>query len=267
MCAGDGIDGGGERRRAGDTPLMGEWRAGKWRAGWLNACPSLPILLVTGGLSFSPDWRISACLYMTARACQFACSTDNKRACACQNRWRCVTVSTQCCLLLAWPSTSRHVSFHNQGKGKMGRRNHPGFLPASFCRCLFGINRIPMPLAMLSPSRFLLFLVCFLLSLRLSLSPLVSSPCLCFGIKALKFKKSLFVCCFKITFQCFFYFSPPAPQNRDNEICLLLLWPNQCQKVRLLFSDARLFIFHNLNWLTSEKKKKAAEKNKGLSGN
>lgn len=34
--------------------LMGEWRAWKWRAGWLNACPSLPILLVTGGLSFSP---------------------------------------------------------------------------------------------------------------------------------------------------------------------------------------------------------------------
>lgn len=100
------------------------------------------------------DWRISACLYMTAWACQFACSTDNKRACACQNRWRCVTVSTQCCLLLAWPSTSRHVSFHNQGKGKTGRRNHPAFLPASFCCCLFGINLIPMPLAMLYPSHY-----------------------------------------------------------------------------------------------------------------
>ena len=38
----------------GKALLMGEWRAWKWRAGWLNACPSLPILLVTGGLSFSP---------------------------------------------------------------------------------------------------------------------------------------------------------------------------------------------------------------------
>lgn len=95
------------------------------------------------------DRHISACLYMTAWARQFACSTDNKRACACQNRWRCVTVSTQCCLLLAWPSTSRHVSFHNQGKGKMGQRNHPAFLPASFCGCIFRINLIPRPLAML----------------------------------------------------------------------------------------------------------------------
>lgn len=92
--------------------------------------------------------RITDCLYMTAQARQFACSTDNKRACACQNRWRCVTVSTQCCLLLAWPSTSRHVSFHNQGKGKTGRRNHPALLPASFCCQLFGINLIAMSLAM-----------------------------------------------------------------------------------------------------------------------
>ena len=161
---------------AGDALLMGEWRAWKWRAGWLNACPSLPILLVTGGLSFSPDRRISACLYMTAWARQFACTTDNKRACACQNRWRCVTVSTQCCLLLAWPSTSCHVSFHNQGKGKTGRRNHPAFLPASFCCCLFGINLIPMPLAMPLPSHFLLFLVCFVPSCWLSASP-PSPPC------------------------------------------------------------------------------------------
>lgn len=129
-------------------------------------------------VSHFPDRRISACLYMTAWARQFACSTDNKRACACQNRWRCVTVSTQCCLLLAWPSTSRHVSFHNQGKGKMGRRNHPAFLPASFCCCLFGINLIPMPLAMLFPSHFFLFLVYFVsscwLSVCLSVSP---KPC------------------------------------------------------------------------------------------
>lgn len=181
------VEGGG---RKGDAPLMGEWRAWKWRAGWLNACPSLPILLVTGGLSFS-DCRISACLYMTAWARQFACTTDNKRACACQNRWRCVTVSTQCCLLLAWPSTSCHVSFHNQGKGKTGRRNHPAFLSASFCCCLFGINLIPMPLAMLFPSHFLLFLVCFVPScwLSVSFSRLVSPSCLCFGIKALKFKE------------------------------------------------------------------------------
>lgn len=106
------------------------------------------------------DQRISSCLYMTAWARQFACSTDNKRACACQNRWRCVTVSTQCCLLLAWPSTSRHVSFHNQGKGKTGQRNHPGFLPSSFCCRFFRINLIPMPLAMLFLSRFLRFSVC-----------------------------------------------------------------------------------------------------------
>lgn len=51
------------RRALGDTPLMGEWRAWKWRAGWLNACPSLPILLVTGGLSFSRPAHICLPLY------------------------------------------------------------------------------------------------------------------------------------------------------------------------------------------------------------
>lgn len=47
----------------GCTLLMGEWRAWKWRAGWLNACPSLPILLVTGGLSFSQPAHICLPLY------------------------------------------------------------------------------------------------------------------------------------------------------------------------------------------------------------
>lgn len=145
-------------------------------------------------VSHFPDWRISACLYMTAWACQFACSTDNKRACACQNRWRCVTVSTQCCLLLAWPSTPRHVSFHNQGKGKMGRRNHPAFLPASFCCRLFGINLIPMPLAMLSPSHFLLFLVCFPLSCWLSVC--LSPHPVCVLAKSTQVLKKPLVCCF-----------------------------------------------------------------------
>lgn len=47
----------------GHTPLMGEWRAWKWRVGWLNACPSLPILLVTGGLSFSRPAHLCLPLY------------------------------------------------------------------------------------------------------------------------------------------------------------------------------------------------------------
>lgn len=147
-------------------------------------------------VSHFPDQHISACLYMTAWTRQFACSTDNKRACACQNRWRCVTVSTQCCLLLAWPSTSRHVSFHNQEKGKTGRRNHPAFLAASFCCCLFGINLIPMSLAMLSSSCFLLFLVCFPpISLSICLALPLPLPCLCFGIKALILKEWLISVC------------------------------------------------------------------------
>lgn len=51
------------RRVLEDTLLMGEWRAAKWRAAWLNACPSLPILLVTGGLSFSRPAHICLPLY------------------------------------------------------------------------------------------------------------------------------------------------------------------------------------------------------------
>lgn len=47
----------------GGCLLMGEWRAWKWRAGRLNACPSLPILLVTGGLSFSQLAHICLPLY------------------------------------------------------------------------------------------------------------------------------------------------------------------------------------------------------------
>lgn len=193
-------------------------------------------------VSHFPNRRISACLYMTAWARQFACTTDNKRACACQNRWRCVTVSTQCCLLLAWPSTPCHVSFHNQGKGKMGRRNHPAFLPVSFCYRLFGINLMPMPLAMLFPSHFLLFLACFVPSCWLSVARL------CFALLFVLLPNSTqiyrvarppFVCCFKIAFRF---------PNRDNEICLLWFGPDQCQKVSLLFLDAFLFIFPILNW-------------------
>lgn len=52
---------------------------------------------------------------------QFACSTDNKRPCACQNRWRCVTVPTQCCLLLAWPRdpSARLLTI---SRGEMGKK-------------------------------------------------------------------------------------------------------------------------------------------------
>lgn len=145
---------------------------------------------------------------MTARARQFACTTDNKRACACQNRWRCVTVSTQCCLLLAWPSTPCHVSFHNQAEGKMGRRNQPAFLPVSFCCCLFGINLIPMPLVMPFPSHFPFFFSLFCSGLLavclLSLSP-HSLTCLCCGMKALKFKEWLISLCLLFQDNIFFF--------------------------------------------------------------
>lgn len=119
---------------------------------------------------------------MTAGARLFACTTDNKRACACQNRWWCVTVFTQCCLLLAWPSTPCHVSFHNQGEGKMGQRNHPAFLPVSSC-CRFSAF----------PSHFLWFFACFdhlagCLSLFLHLL-------FCGGIIALRFKEQLTSVC------------------------------------------------------------------------
>lgn len=176
---------------------MGEWRPGNdERADWMlvHHYPFSWLQVV----SHFPNRRISACLYMTAWAHQFACTTDNKRACACQNRWRCVTVSTQCCLLLAWPSTSCHVSFHNQGKGKMGWRNHPAFLPVS-CYCLFGINLIPMPLVMLFPSHFFLFLACFVPSYWLSVPRLCLSPLFELWHKS----TSQFVCCLKITCQLF----------------------------------------------------------------
>lgn len=120
------VEGGG--RMGGWGYSADGWMAGLEMTSGLTEC--LSITLHSLGYRWSlifPDRRISGCLYMTAWAHQFACTTDNKRACACQNRWRCVTVSTQCCLLLAWPSTLCHVSFHNQGKGKTGRRNHPAF--------------------------------------------------------------------------------------------------------------------------------------------
>lgn len=190
------------------------WMAGLEMTSGLTECLSItPHSLGYRWSLIFPDRRISACLYMTAWARQFACTTDNKRACACQNRWRCVTVSTQCCLLLAWPSTPCHVSFHNQGKGKTGRRNHPAFLPASFCCCLFGINLIPMPLAMPLPSHFLLFLVCFVPSCWLSVPPPhppcpPPSVCVLAGIKALKFKEWLISLCllFQDNISAFFSF-------------------------------------------------------------
>lgn len=171
------------RRTLGDPLLMCEWRGwgnDEW-ADWMlvHHTPFSWLQVVSHFL----DRHISACLYMTARTRQFACSTDNKRACACQNRWWCVTVSTQCCLLLAWPSTSRHVSFHNQGKGKMGQRNHPRFLPTSFCCRFFRINLIPKPLAMLSPLTYFyslsVFFRVFFLTICLSLSTYLSLPSVC----------------------------------------------------------------------------------------
>lgn len=133
----------------GGVMLADGWMAGLEMTSRLTEC--LSITTHSLGYRWSlifPNRRISASLYMTAGARQFACTTDNKRACACQNRWRCVTVSTQCCLLLAWPSTLCHVSFHNQGEGKMGLRNHPAFLPV-FCCCFFAF-----------PSHFLWFFAC-----------------------------------------------------------------------------------------------------------
>ena len=104
-------------------------------------------------VSHFPNRHISALLHMTARAHQFACSTDNKRACACQNRWRCVTVSTQCCLLLAWPSTPRHVSFHNQGKGKSGRKEASSYSLAFTASSSSSLLLLPLllPLLLLLP--------------------------------------------------------------------------------------------------------------------
>lgn len=68
----------------------------------------------------------------------FACSTDNKRPRACQNRWWCVTAPTQYCLLFAWPLTSLHVFFPpSEKKGrkkKKEKKTHTFF---------FGINLIP----------------------------------------------------------------------------------------------------------------------------
>lgn len=193
----------------------GGWRGGGGRRWWVNGGPGnderADWMLVhhypfswLQVVSHFPNRRISACLYMTARARQFACTTDNKRACACQNRWRCVTVSTQCCLLLAWPSTPCHVSFHNQGEGKMGRRNQPAFLPVSFCCCLFGINLIPMPLVMPFPSHFPLFFSLFCSGLLavclLSLFPPPKLVCVvAWKHSNLKSGSSHFVCCFKIT--------------------------------------------------------------------
>lgn len=114
----------------------GAWvlRAGVWgRETPLNACPS-SLSAVTGGLIFPPADR---CCLMTAGQ-QFACSTDNKRPCACQNRWRCVTVPTQCCLLLAWPSDLSACLPHNQeGDGEE-------ITAAPF----LWINLIPMPLSL-----------------------------------------------------------------------------------------------------------------------
>lgn len=134
----------------GGVMLADGWMAGLEMTSGLTEC--LSITTHSLGYRWSlifPNWRISASLYMTAGARQFACTTDNKRACACQNRWRCVTVSTQCCLLLAWPSTPCHVSFHNQGEGKMGQRNHPAFLPVFSCCCFSAF-----------PSYFVWFFAC-----------------------------------------------------------------------------------------------------------
>lgn len=133
--AGDGIDGGGGgRRRAqrGDTPLMGEWRAWKWRAELTECLSITPHSLGYRWSLIFPDRRISACLYMTAWARQFACTTDNKRACACQNRWRCVTVSTQCCLLWLDPRPRAMSPFIIRERGRRGEEIiQPSFLPPS----------------------------------------------------------------------------------------------------------------------------------------
>lgn len=195
MCP-DGIDGGSEVQGGfggGLLSLMGEWRAGNDKeADWMLVHHSPFSWLQV--VSHFPDRRISACLYMTARARQFACSTDNKRACACQNRWRCVTVSTQCCLLLAWPSTSRHVSFHNQGKGEDGARNHPAFLSCLFLLLPLWNKSYTNAISYALLPHFLL--VCFVPSHRLSFCPSVSlSPRLCFGVNTLKFKEWLISVC------------------------------------------------------------------------
>lgn len=99
----------------------------------VNACPS-PLSAVTGGLIFPPA---DSCCLMTAGQ-QFACSTDNKQPCACQNRWRCVTAPTQCCLLLAWPSDLSACLPHNQ------ERDGEEIAAAPF----LWINLIPMPLSL-----------------------------------------------------------------------------------------------------------------------
>lgn len=95
--------------------------------GGLNACPSL-LSAVTGGLIFSP----CRSLWLYDRgAGKFACSTDNKRPRACQNRWRSVTVPTQCCLLPAWPPDLTACLLSQAGRRWGRNRSSPPRTPPS----------------------------------------------------------------------------------------------------------------------------------------
>lgn len=81
----------------------------------------------------------------------FACSTDNKRPRACQNRWWCVTAPTQYCLLFAWPLTSLHVFFLQSEKKRKRKERKPTLL-------CFGINLILKSLFSFLPPLFHSFL-------------------------------------------------------------------------------------------------------------
>lgn len=193
MCAGDRIDGGGGRW--GGTPLMGEWRAWKWRAGArLNACPSPASLPVTGGLSFSPSdcRRICPALFPYDRPASPICMYDRQQTGPVHVKIGGGAWQFQHNAVSFWldPRPPCHVSFHNQP----GRRRRWGegmaqarFLPAPPSS---GINLIALPLVMplLPFSHFLLFLCLFCSGL------LVVSLCL-----SVVFALTLSVCCFKIT--------------------------------------------------------------------
>lgn len=96
--------------------------------------PWMPVRHSIHGLQVASFSTFRYRLAMTAGT-WFACSTDNKRPRACQNRWWCVTAPTQYCLLFARPLTSLHVFFSTIRKRKekkerkrKGKKTHTSLL-------------------------------------------------------------------------------------------------------------------------------------------
>lgn len=116
--------------------------------------PWMPVRHSIHGLQVASFSTFRYRLAMTAGT-WFACSTDNTRPRACQNRWWCVTAPTQCCLLFVRPLTSLCVFFSTIRKRKEKKNEkEKERKPTLLC---FGINLVLKSLFSFHPPSFCLF--------------------------------------------------------------------------------------------------------------